>query len=107
MVAVPECFLTNYHLCRLSITSAQQAQRQSAVDSQVDSVRQSSSRTRHADTPLVQECARSGSRVQVRTGNPLLPKGRERCGNCCVAASCTVIRLNRSPSKQTASCVTR
>ena len=22
-VAVPECFLTNYHVCRLSITSAQ------------------------------------------------------------------------------------
>src|SRR5439155_289395 len=60
-----------------------------------------------ARTPLVQECARSGSRVQVRTGNPLLPKGRDRCGNCCVAASCTVIRLSRSPSKQTASCVTR
>ena len=47
-----------------------------------------------ARTPLVQECARSGIRVQVRTGNPFLAKGEARCGNCCVAASCTVIRLS-------------
>ena len=47
------------------------------------------------------------TRVQVRTGDPLLPKGGERCGNCCVAASCTFIRPSRSPTKQTASCITR
>ena len=85
-----------------------------AAEVRVDHIPESRGRDRTSNTmarpavaPLVQECSRSGSRVQVRTGNPLLPKGGERCGNCCVAASCTVIHLSRSPSTQTASCVTR
>lgn len=46
-------------------------------------------------------------RVQQRTGDSLQLKSGERSGNCCIAASCTFIRLSRSPPEQTASCVTR